>query len=1001
VIIHEHFTPGRAGLNVPLPVTQTVRKGRTLPRKKQRDRNMTALLKITYKAGVLLMAACTGLIVCSSCTDEEFMKGSAKTDKLSFGVSISDKWNAGPGTRSVEDSGTKYEAYKFDNSDMWIIASEEEGIENATFPEKKMETRGMPITNAKELSSVHKAFGVYAYHSNDDTFNQSVSYISNEEVSGLSANGQNTVQKWVAQSQHFWPRTGYMKFYAFSPSSISGQIKSENNTLKLDYTVPETSTEQPDILLALPQDPANASFYTCSEHKNVDLTFRHVLTAVKVRAAESVTGKIIKISISGVQGKGTLDADGIVLTSASLNENDKTEDKAGIGNNTWNIDNPVSSATFSTPQYPEYWAGIDLDATDIPKDANGTAAVVDNEVTFMLLPQELGDGVTLTVEFEDGNILTGKIGGDGKTWKMGYTYVYTISTSSIIQIFEVTPEVTIGKDGAKENYMVNSYELDTRTGDKTPLAWTVTDKKYYEDDEEIQNGAASYWSFANEQIAGGLIQAEEIRTISSNEMEPWKISRSAIFKEYDYGQDGGIRNGVDLYQANNYTTANCYMVHHAGEIKFPLVYGNAIKEGMTNSAAYTYSGKDVSGLTEERKKQICHQFIDGNGRPIKSALIDASNCEADIEWFDLPTEMMEVQNQSNIRPQNGDITLDGKSTKAWWITIRIRPEETIDSERPAVSGNILVSLRDKSTSNIVWSWHLWFTPYDPTKGLVTIGNNTFLPYNLGWCDPQTALYKQRKSVLTFVQTSTSKSQTMTVKQSADNVELAGYQPHYQWGRKEPMVAAGVGSKQRRTIYKPKYNGSTQYETTPFTYQQLGNQRITINEAMQYPKVFFGKQAIPADWETHTYLNLWNANESGQDNVNQTMVTMATTPLVKTVYDPCPPGFMVFAPQDVQGFGNIATEWKLNERKYGYMVHSLYLPYTGRSHDWVDEIDKTNEAIYWTCTREFGGFPNGGAHTDDDSRRCIALNLPVPGDGRESFQWHGAANGCAIRPMKEP
>ena len=37
----------------------------------------------------------------------------------------------------------------------------------------------------------------------------------------------------------------------------------------------------------------------------------------------------------------------------------------------------------------------------------------------------------------------------------------------------------------------------------------------------------------------------------------------------------------------NMSTANCYMVHTAGDYKLPLVYGNAIKNGAANSAAWT------------------------------------------------------------------------------------------------------------------------------------------------------------------------------------------------------------------------------------------------------------------------------------------------------------------------------------------------------------------------------------------------------------------------------
>ncbi|MBR6459320.1 MAG: hypothetical protein IKS49_04055 [Actinomycetaceae bacterium] len=37
-------------------------------------------------------------------------------------------------------------------------------------------------------------------------------------------------------------------------------------------------------------------------------------------------------------------------------------------------------------------------------------------------------------------------------------------------------------------------------------------------------------------------------------------------------------------------TANCYVVRTAGVYKFPLVYGNGIKRGVANTAAYTRQG---------------------------------------------------------------------------------------------------------------------------------------------------------------------------------------------------------------------------------------------------------------------------------------------------------------------------------------------------------------------------------------------------------------------------
>ena len=52
-------------------------------------------------------------------------------------------------------------------------------------------------------------------------------------------------------------------------------------------------------------------------------------------------------------------------------------------------------------------------------------------------------------------------------------------------------------------------------------------------------------------------------------------------------------NPIDLSMVDNAgspragrTTANCYLVHHAGPYKLPLVYGNAIRNGSTNRNAY-------------------------------------------------------------------------------------------------------------------------------------------------------------------------------------------------------------------------------------------------------------------------------------------------------------------------------------------------------------------------------------------------------------------------------
>lgn len=886
MIIHEHFTPGRAGLNVPLPVTQTVRKGRTLPRKKQRDRNMTALLKITYKAGVLLMAACTGLIVCSSCTDEEFMKEAAKTDKMSFGVSISDKWSAGPGTRSVEGGGTKYEAYKFDNSDMWIIASEEEGIENATFPEKKMETRGMPITNAKELSSVHKAFGVYAYHSNDDTFNQSVSYISNEEVSGLSANGQNTVQKWVAQSQHFWPRTGYMKFYAFSPSSISGQIKSENNTLKLDYTVPETSTEQPDILLALPQDPANASFYTCSEHKNVDLTFRHVLTAVKVRVTEGINPDDIEsIKLTNVYGSGTLNTSDIAFANTEGGNN------YNIGANKWTLtDEPNVTLTSTTLASGSYSDGL----------------IVDGEATFMVLPQQLTDKVKLEVNFKDGKSISGSIGGmdkDGvvRTWLMGHTYIYRISWNSTSEeyIFEVTPkEKAFDESGGKLEYDVKSYKkiINGSNVKYESVSWYVDPKK--------STGLALFpeWDIKdNSSIQGSGITNPDQTEKKELDILSYRITDLGLNmpkNENSHNWDLSLplprgtndKNGNpinDNTQTTDQTlrsTSNCYMVFAQGPHKFPLVYGNAIKKGSDNEIAY----KDfVNHAGQKITSPFIEENLDENGKQIKVTSVE-------LLWQDSPRLINSNSGELYLETQKTPIIVDGKTEYVRYIKFQPYPSFY-------VQGNAVIVA--KSGNTVVWSWHIWFTNYRGDTTFSGSNGYQFMDYYLGWCAKQ-PIASQRTATLHFIQRGTEKIQEIQITQSGSNqtISYQGYCPVFQWGRKDAMP--GIQDGDDGYVYKGAEAG-VKIEKFSLGIENSYGSKV-IGDGIKSPDKFYGYYN---NWLQNTPSNLWNVGTSEK--------------AVKTVYDPSPRGFMVPPQSAYNGFGpgknkdGKYEEWESNGRSFYY------------------------------------------------------------------------------------
>ena len=181
------------------------------------------------------------------------------------------------------------------------------------------------------------------------------------------------------------------------------------------------------------------------------------------------------------------------------------------------------------------------------------------------------------------------------------------------------------------------------------------------------------------------------------------------------------------------STANCYMVHTAGDYKLPLVYGNAIKNGATNAAAYTGIDNTNTTLTFPRH--------DGNAITapwIKDNSITVT--QAELLWQDAQGLITAVG-------------IDGD-----YLTL------TVGKNAAAQEGNAVVAAKD-GEGNIVWSWHIWvtkqtFAAADLTTVATGSHNYTVTPVNLGW-----------------------------VSTSADGKQ--GYNTYYQWGRKDAFKGTGA------------------------------------------------------------------------------------------------------------------------------------------------------------------------------------------------------------------
>jgi uncharacterized protein (TIGR02145 family) len=156
------------------------------------------------------------------------------------------------------------------------------------------------------------------------------------------------------------------------------------------------------------------------------------------------------------------------------------------------------------------------------------------------------------------------------------------------------------------------------------------------------------------------------------------------------------------------------------------------------------------------------------------------------------------------------------------------------------------------TGDILWSWHIWITDYDPdstpTKNgniytiLSTNGSYTWMDRNLG------------AIVTTY---------------SADNNML-----HYQWGRKDPFP------------YTTVVGSSTTVDVSS-SYASI----YTIDNSIQHPFTFI---IGSSDWLSTANNYLWGGNP-------------ISAPTDKTIFDPCPAGWRVPA-YNGSSTASLASPW---------------------------------------------------------------------------------------------
>ncbi len=506
---------------------------------------------------------------------------------------------------------------------------------------------------------------------------------------------------------------------------------------------------------------------------------------------------------------------------------------------------------------------------------------------------------------------------------MGKTVTYRISTNSIV----VTPTLTVTQpadfdyQGGTKNYTVTSYATVAREGvsQTIPVAWTT---EYSTDNGVSWHSNKPEWLTAFTESGTGSGSAEPCTATVTPQTGITNHPQNEALKAAQPVNDG-VNSVYDLSTkggTESRNTANCYIVNAPGKYCLPLVYGNGIKNGITNPSAY---------YTSNSGQNILSRFVNHLGNSISNPYIYSNTgCTptgCGIIWQD-------EQNLLKYASLSGD---------------KKYLEFVVDAENIR-QGNAVVAVYRNGV--IMWSWHIWVTNYVPGEGDKTITNNqgypyTIMPFNLGWCDGQITTYAERTVQVRFKQTDTNAMQTITLKQKEHNIIVSDNNTYFQWGRKDPFPGALAGN-----VDKTWYDASgTAHTSPPVKDYGFGSGKECIKSGIIKPDKFSVNEHMDK-----TFYNLWST-----DNNNY---VPSDNPVKKTIYDPSPAGYKLPPGNAFTGFSltgentenpgyfNISGAWNGGWDFYCGLNHSgntIFLPAMGwRRYTLADPYNMGRHGFYW-------------------------------------------------------
>lgn len=680
------------------------------------------------------------------------------------------------------------------------------------------------------------------------------------------------------------------RFYAVYPESTNGsngiKFTKPNGTAapSIEFTVNTDVRKQVDLMTAC---SGNVQYATRFQAPRTNLQFRHALTAIRFAVGQNLSfNKTIKdITLKNVliKSKYTL--------SNKLDGTGAAWDHSG---NTGRGDVTLSDVNYKTNENAN---SIVRDRSKYNNSNETNLTKLDDNYTFYMIPQDLDGKVTAEIIFTDNSRIKVPLKG---SWKAGTTRTYKLSekNSSWTYTITATSPNAVAYNGTQANYKIESYR--EVNGTKQPIAWKVVG--YSVDNGTSWTTTKPSWlkSLSKEQSNGGTVDEQGTATLGTDIIDLVAERNKTLQNAAPLGTATApynLSNATGAAAVQN--TANSYLISAPGHYMIPLVYGNAIKNGQTNSSAYQ-KGSEANNTLKN--------FVDQEGYAITDPWIEKTNNGAnrgiDLAWTIWSDEKDLVKLASNnglYRAADGNLYIKFEVTKEniksgnAVVAVRRSWQTQRQEQRQQGRKKVWVTVTETHQQTL-WSWHLWFAPKNALDK-ITVTNKQGNKYDftneaLGWkptawkgtsySTPRTVKVKVEQ---TQGNNGVKQSAVITITQNPATTSRTGYTTLYQWGRKD----AFPGTTATLAVNTINWNaGSEMYMQTilqnPQNYFTAGYKGNVLDAATGFAKYY-------------TFYNLWSMNNTSAYAENQAN----SQTVVKTIYDPSPVGFSVPANDAFTGF----------------------------------------------------------------------------------------------------